>query len=220
MCLTEPQAGSAVGALTTKAFQSKESGVFEIKGNKIFITAGDHDLVENIIHLVLARVEGDAEGSKGISLFAVPKFRLQESGALGASNNVVCTGLEHKMGIHGSPTCALAFGDDGPCYGYLIGEQSRGLSYMFQMMNEARLLTAIQGVAAANLAYQLALAYARERRQGASLKSRGQRFDPHHRASGCSSELDAVQGLWRRMSGSGDVRSLLCGPGRARRRSS
>jgi hypothetical protein len=173
MCLTEPQAGTAVGDLTTSARPIEGAdGEYLITGNKLFITSGDHDLTENIIHMVLARVEGDAPGTKGISLFCVPKYRFDDKGKIGEFNDVRCTGLEHKMGIHGSPTCALAFGDDGECRGYLVGERTEGIRYMFQMMNEARIATGIQGAGAANASYQLALAYAKERIQGAKVTDR------------------------------------------------
>ena len=126
----------------------------------------------NIIHLVLARVTGDATGTKGISLFAVPKYHVGPNGELGERNDVKVTGVEHKMGLHASPTCALAFGEDGKCRGWLIGEQSKGIVYMFQMMNEARLLTGAQGSGLANAAYQYALHYAQERVQGPKLTDR------------------------------------------------
>lgn len=173
MCLTEPQAGTAVGDLTTSAKPIEGSeGEYLITGNKIFITSGDHDLTENIIHMVLARVEGDAPGTKGISLFVVPKHRFDKNGKIGEFNDVHTTAIEHKMGINGSPTCALAFGDEGQCHGYLVGERSHGIRYMFQMMNEARIATGIQGAGAANASHQLALAYAKERIQGAKVTDR------------------------------------------------
>ena len=172
MCLTEPQAGSSVGDLATTAKPIEGTDEFLIAGNKIFISAGDSDLPENMIHLVLARVEGDVSGTKGISLFAVPKFRIGPKGEVGERNDVKVTGIEHKMGIHASPTCALAFGEDGDCRGWLIGEQSKGIVYMFQMMNEFRLLTGAQGAGLANAAYQFALQYAKERIQGAKLTDR------------------------------------------------
>ncbi len=172
MCLTEPQAGTAVGDLKTKA-KHISGDRYAIKGNKIFISAGDHQLSKNIVHLVLARVEGDPQGTKGISLFAVPKFRFDATGKLGAKNDVTVSGIEHKMGINGSATCALSFGDNDACEGILIGERAQGIVYMFQMMNEARLACGIQGVAIGNYAYQLALAYAKERVQSPKLTDRG-----------------------------------------------
>ncbi|MCB1214682.1 MAG: acyl-CoA dehydrogenase, partial [Deltaproteobacteria bacterium] len=164
MCLTEPQAGSAVGDITTSAV--KEGDHYKIKGNKIFISSGDHDMTDNIVHLVLARVEGDAPGTKGISLFVVPKFRVNADGSLGESNDVKCVNIEHKMGIKGSATCSLSFGDNDTCIGYLVGEQSKGMRMMFQLMNEARLGVGLQGQATAGAAYEAALRYAKERVQG------------------------------------------------------
>lgn len=170
MCLTEPQAGSDVGAATSSAVRFKD-GSYRISGNKIFISAGDHDLSENILHLVLARVEGAPPGTKGLSLFAVPKYRQSASGIFDAPNDVQVTGIEHKMGINGSATCALAFGEAGDCIGELIGGvENAGMAQMFKMMNGARLGVAIQGLATASTAYLNALAYAKERKQGTSLR--------------------------------------------------
>ena len=171
MCLTESHAGTAVGDIKSKAVH-KSGDRYSIKGNKIFISAGDHQLAKNIIHLVLARAEGDPAGTKGISLFAVPKYRFDAAGNVGERNDVTVTGIEHKMGINGSSTCALSFGEAGDCEGILIGERCQGIVYMFQMMNEARLACGVQGVAMGNFAYQLALAYARERVQGAKVTDR------------------------------------------------
>lgn len=165
MCLTEPQAGSAVGDLTTSARKNSD-GSYRIKGSKLFITCGDHDLSENIIHLVLARVEGDPAGTKGISLFVVPARRLNSDGTPGESNDVELTSIEHKMGIKASPTCLLEFGDKDQCQGFLVGNPSEGMKYMFQLMNEARLAVGQQGVATAGTAYEHALQYAKERTQG------------------------------------------------------
>jgi len=164
MCLTEPQAGSAVGDITTTA--TPEGDHFKIKGGKIFISSGDHDLTENIIHLVLARVEGDAPGTRGISLFVVPKIRVKEDGSIGEANDVKTVNIEHKLGIKGSSTCTLSFGDEDTCIGYLVGEQSKGMSMMFQLMNEARIAVGLQGQATAAAAYQCSLDYAQERTQG------------------------------------------------------
>ena len=172
MCLTEPQAGTAVGDIRTTATPIEGTDKFKISGSKIFISAGDQQLTDNIIHLVLARVPGDAPGTKGISLFAVPKRRFDENGNLGDLNDVTVTAIEHKMGITASPTCSLAFGEDDACEGYLIGERQQGIIYMFQMMNEARIVCGVQGSSSANASYQLALAYAKERLQGPSLTSR------------------------------------------------
>lgn len=168
MLLTEPEAGSDVGALTTKAIPNGD-GTFNIVGNKIFISGGDHDLAENIIHPVLARVEGDAPGTKGISLFLVPKYRVNKDGSLGEFNDVVCTGIEHKMGLNGSATCSLTLGGSGKCVGTLLGERSKGMRSMFIMMNDARQLVGLQGFSVATTAYIHALNYARERVQGAHL---------------------------------------------------
>ncbi|MFU8805330.1 MAG: acyl-CoA dehydrogenase family protein, partial [Bradymonadaceae bacterium] len=172
MCLTEPQAGSALGDITTAATPVEGEEYYHVKGNKLFISAGDQQLTENIAHLVLARVPGDPAGTKGISLFIVPKYRVEADGSVGDANDVRVTGIEEKMGIHASPTCAIAFGDDDRCRGWLVGERCRGLQYMFQMMNEARLITGLQGVATGNAAYQLALEYARERTQGPKVTDR------------------------------------------------
>lgn len=168
MCLTEPSAGSEVGDLRTTA-KPQDDGTYLINGQKIFISGGDSDLVENVIHLVLARIEGDPDGTRGISLFVVPKYHVGDDGSVGESNNVSLVGIEHKMGINGSATCSLNFGESGPCVGYLVGEARQGMPYMFQMMNEARIACGEQGVSQANAAYQQALLYARERVQGRDL---------------------------------------------------
>ncbi len=165
MNLTEPQAGSDVGALRTKA-QPQDDGAYLIKGTKIFISFGDHDMAENIIHLVLARLPDAPPGTKGTSLFIVPKFLVNEDGSLGARNDVQVAGLEHKLGIHGSPTCVMAFGENEGAVGYLLGAENEGIACMFTMMNAARLGVGLQGVAISERAYQQALAYAQERRQG------------------------------------------------------
>ncbi len=168
MLLTEPEAGSDVGALTTKAVKN-EDGTYSITGNKIFISSGDNDLVENIIHPVLARIEGAPAGTSGISLFLVPKFWVNEDGSLGESNDVVCTGIEEKMGIHGSPTASLTLGGKGQCRGTLLGIENKGMSSMFVMMNEARLFVGVQGFGCASASYLNALNYAKERIQGRHL---------------------------------------------------
>ncbi|MDA9404396.1 acyl-CoA dehydrogenase [Bradyrhizobium sp. CCBAU 45389] len=165
MNLTEPQAGSDLGALKAKAVPAGD-GTYRITGQKIFITYGEHDLTENIVHLVLARLPDAPEGSKGISLFLVPKFLLDAEGRIGRRNDVKCTRLEEKVGIHASPTCAMSFGEDGGALGWLVGKENEGLTCMFTMMNKARLYTGIQGVAVAERAYQHALAFAKIRRQG------------------------------------------------------
>jgi acyl-CoA dehydrogenase len=165
MQLTEPQAGSDVGALRTKA-ERVADGSYRITGQKIFITYGEHDLTDNIIHLVLARLPDAPPGTKGISLFLVPKFLLNADGSPGPRNDVRAHSIEHKLGIHASPTCTMVYGDRGGATGFLIGEENRGMACMFTMMNQARLSVALQGVAIAERATQQALAFARERRQG------------------------------------------------------
>lgn len=174
MCLTEPGAGSDLGDIKTKATR-QENGTYLLQGEKIFITSGDHDLTENIIHAVLARTPEAPAGSKGLSLFVVPKFRVNPDGSLGQPNDVHCAKIEHKMGIHGSPTCALVFGANGACEGYLLGKERLGLLLMFQMMNGARYEVGIQGLAIGSAAHQAALAYSRERLQGRHHTAR----DPH-----------------------------------------
>jgi alkylation response protein AidB-like acyl-CoA dehydrogenase len=165
MNLTEPQAGSDVGALKAKAVRA-EDGTYRITGQKIYITWGQHDAAENIVHLVLARLPDAPFGTRGISLFLVPKFLVRADGSLGAANDVACVGVEHKLGIHGSPTCTMAYGEKGGAIGYLIGAENKGMAAMFTMMNAARLNVGVQGVAVAERAFQLALAYARDRHQG------------------------------------------------------
>lgn len=167
MCLTEPSAGSDVGALRTTA-QRLPDGKFSITGTKCFISSGDHDLTENIIHPVLARIEGDPEGTKGISIFIVPKYRVNDAGAPGESNDVVTGNLEHKMGIRASATATLNFGENGNCIGELLGNEREGMKIMFQMMNEARLDVGILGQSVASAAYEHAVQYAKERIQSKS----------------------------------------------------
>jgi alkylation response protein AidB-like acyl-CoA dehydrogenase len=165
MNLTEPQAGSDLAAVRMRA-EPQPDGSWKLFGQKIFITYGEHDFAENIVHLVLARTPGAPEGVKGISLFVVPKFLVNADGSLGARNDVHCVSLEHKLGIHASPTAVLAYGDHGGATGYLIGEQNRGLEYMFIMMNQARFSVGMEGVGLSERAYQRAVSYARERVQG------------------------------------------------------
>jgi alkylation response protein AidB-like acyl-CoA dehydrogenase len=165
MQLTEPQAGSDVGALRTRA-ERADDGSYRITGQKIFITYGEHDLTDNIIHFVLARLPDAPAGTKGISLFLVPKLLLGADGSLGGRNDVRAHSIEHKLGIHASPTCTMVYGDNGGATGFLIGEENRGMACMFTMMNQARLSVGLQGVAIAERATQQALAYARERKQG------------------------------------------------------
>lgn len=176
MNLTEPQAGSDLAAVRASAepVVDKERGDhYLVKGQKIFITYGDHDMTENTIHLVLARTPDSPPGVKGISLFLVPKFLLKDDGTPGTRNDARCVSIEHKLGIHASPTCVMSFGDNEGAVGYLIGEENRGLMYMFTMMNEARLAVGIEGYAVAEMSYQRALAFARERKQGPVLLGGG-----------------------------------------------
>lgn len=168
MVLTEPEAGTDVGNLSTTAVKNPD-GAYSITGNKIFITGGEHDLTENIIHTVLARIEGAPAGTKGISLFIVPKIWVNDDGSLGEPNDVVCTGVEEKMGLHGSATCQLTFGGKGNCRGLLLGEANQGMQVMFHMMNEARLGIGAVGLFNASCAYLYALNYAKERVQGRDL---------------------------------------------------
>lgn len=168
MNLTEPDAGSDVGALRTKAARN-DDGTYSITGQKIFITYGEHDMAENIVHLVLARTPDAPPGTKGISTFVVPKFILDDAGQPATRNDVRCSSIEHKLGIHGSPTCVLQFGDDGGAIGYLVGEENQGMAYMFTMMNNARLSVGTQGLAIAERAYQDAVQYAIERKQGRAI---------------------------------------------------
>ncbi|WP_157018267.1 acyl-CoA dehydrogenase [Mesorhizobium xinjiangense] len=187
MNLTEPQAGSDLGALRTRA-EPVGDGTYRIFGQKIFITYGEHDFTDNIVHLVLARLPDAAAGTRGISLFLVPKFLPDEAGNAGRRNDVVCASIEHKLGIHASPTCTMIYGDgavkdgDPGAIGWLVGEENRGLACMFTMMNNARLAVGMQGVAIAEAAYQKARAYAEERRQGKSPAHSGEGMSPivHH----------------------------------------
>ena len=177
MNLTEPQAGSDLSLVRTKATPQPD-GTYRVKGQKIFITYGDHDYTENIIHLTLARIEGAPEGVKGISLFVVPKQVVNADGSLGARNDVKCVSIEHKLGIHASPTAVLAFGEKEGALGYLVGEANRGLEYMFIMMNAARLSVGLEGVAIGERSYQRALAWARERLQGKPVGVSGAKTAP------------------------------------------
>ena len=172
MCLTEPAAGSDVGVLKTRAVKQAD-GTYRITGQKIFITAGDNDLYENIIHPVLARIDGDPPGTPGISIFVVPKYHVNPDGSIGKPNDVTTTGIEHKMGIKGSATCSLSFGDNDKCVGYLLGQERQGMKIMFQMMNEARLDVSQQALGTASSAYMHAITYAKNRIQGADSAKKG-----------------------------------------------
>jgi len=172
MCLTEPGAGSDVGALTAKAVRQSD-GTFKIKGTKSFITGLDQDLTENIIHPVLARIEGDPAGTKGISIFIVPKYIVNDDGTLGRRNDYEVAKIEEKMGFHGAPTGTMNLGDNDDCYAELLGEERQGMKIMFQMMNEARIGTGLQGVGSSSIAYLHALQYAKERIQGTSIMDFG-----------------------------------------------
>ena len=176
MCLTEPQAGSNLSDTRTTAYRDGDH--FRIKGRKIFISWGEHDLTENIVHLILARIKGAPSGVKGISLFIVPKIRVRPDGTLGEPNDVVCVGIEKKLGLHASPTCALNFGDRDDCIGYLCGQENQGLAHMFQMMNAARINTGVSGLALAGTAYRNALDYVKERVQGTDVAGRKNGFVP------------------------------------------
>jgi acyl-CoA dehydrogenase len=177
MQLTESQAGSDVGALRTRADRMGD-GRYRLTGTKIFITYGDHDMTENIVHFVLARLPDAPPGTKGISLFLVPKFFVNANGSLGARNDIYPSGIEHKLGMHASPTCTMTMGDHGGAIGYLVGEENRGMACMFTMMNQARLGVGLEGVGIADRAYQQALAFAQERRQGKAIGHAGGGSDP------------------------------------------
>ncbi|MBH5397560.1 acyl-CoA dehydrogenase [Bradyrhizobium sp. CNPSo 4010] len=176
MQLTEPQAGSDVGALRTRA-EKQPDGTYRIKGTKIFITYGEHDMTDNIVHFVLARLPDAPAGTKGISLFLVPKFMVNADGSLGPRNDIYASGVEHKLGMHASPTCTMTMGDHGGAIGYLIGEENQGMRCMFTMMNQARLGVGLEGVGVADRAYQQALSYAQERRQGRAVGKTGEGSD-------------------------------------------
>ncbi|MBR0774692.1 acyl-CoA dehydrogenase [Bradyrhizobium diazoefficiens] len=176
MQLTEPQAGSDVGALRTRA-EKQADGTYRIKGTKIFITYGEHDMTDNIVHFVLARLPDAPAGTKGISLFLVPKFMVNSDGSLGARNDIFASGVEHKLGMHASPTCTMTMGDHGGAIGFLIGEENQGMRCMFTMMNQARLGVGLEGVGVADRAYQQALAYAQERKQGRAIGKTGEGSD-------------------------------------------
>ncbi len=204
MCLTEPNAGSDVGALRTKAYRNPD-GTYRIEGQKIFISSGMHDLTGNIVHMVLARIEGAPPGTKGISIFLVPRLRVESDGSL-VDNDVVCLGIEEKLGIHGSATCVLSFGENGNCIGYLMGEENRGMRIMFDMMNEARLFVGMQGLAHASTAYLHALQYAKERVQGAPVEKMR---DPYAKKVPIIHHPDVRRMLMFMKSGTEALRSLI-----------
>jgi acyl-CoA dehydrogenase len=191
--------------------RARADGSYRIKGTKIFITYGDHDMTDNIVHFVLARLPDAPAGTKGISLFLIPKFLVNADGSLGARNDIYASGVEHKLGMHASPTCTMTMGDQGGAIGYLIGEENRGMQCMFTMMNQARLGVGLEGVGIADRAYQQALAFAQERRQGRAVGKEGRRFRPHHRAPRRQAHADADA----RADG-GRAHHLLCHRGRAR----
>ncbi len=203
MNLTEPHCGTDLGLLKTKEVPNGD-GSYALTGTKIFISAGEHDLSDNIIHLVIARIEGAPAGTKGISLFVVPKFLVGPDGTLGARNGVSCGAIEHKMGIHGNATCVMNY--DG-ANGWLVGEANRGLNAMFVMMNEARLAVGIQGLGQSEVAYQNAVAYARDRLQGRALTGAGTEISrrPDHRPSGRAPDADDHPVLQRGRPGAGDL---------------
>lgn len=176
MQLTEPQAGSDVGALRTRAAKTAD-GTYRIRGTKIFITYGEHDMTDNIVHFVLARLPDAPAGTKGISLFLVPKFMVNEDGSLGQRNDIHASGVEHKLGMHASPTCTMTMGDHGGAIGFLIGEENQGMRCMFTMMNQARLGVGLEGVGVADRAYQQALSYAQQRKQGRAVGGKGDESD-------------------------------------------
>jgi acyl-CoA dehydrogenase len=177
MNLTEPHAGSDLGQLKSRA-EPQGDGTYRIFGTKIFITYGDHEMTDNIIHLVLARLPDAPPGTRGISLFLVPKFLVNKDGSIGARNDVVCAGVEHKLGIHASPTCVMKYGEKDGAIGYLVGEENRGLNVMFIMMNAARLAVGTQGVSVAERATQQATAYAKDRKQGRTASSKPGEMGP------------------------------------------
>lgn len=207
MCLTEPGAGSDVGILKTSARKNAD-GTYSITGTKCFISAGDHDLAENIIHPVLARIEGDPAGTKGISIFIVPKIRINEKGELGEPNDVQCGNIESKMGIHGNATCTLNFGTDGKCIGYLMGEERDGMKIMFQMMNEERQGVGMMGVSLAMSAYLHALDYAKQRIQGTNIIAMAMK-DPNAKAVPIIQHPDVRRMLIKQKSITEGIRALV-----------
>ena len=203
MALTEAQAGSSLSDVKTSAVKAKDGDHYLITGTKVFISSGDHDLAENIVHPVLARLPGAPLGVKGISLFIVPKYRPGPDGGVGEPNDVATGGIEHKMGLRGQATATLNFGENGDCRGWLMGEPNKGLAYMFQLMNGARIATGVQATGVAANAYQHALEYARERHQGRDVKEKdpGHASGAHHQAPGRAADAARAEVVHR-----GDVR--------------
>ncbi len=200
MNLTEPHAGSDVGAVTSKAVPvdgrwRRGDGAWKITGQKIFITWGEHDCADNLIHLVLARTPGSPPGTKGISMFLVPKFLVNADGSLGERNGAQCVSIEHKLGIHGSPTCVMAYED---AIGWLVGGEHDGMRNMFTMMNNARLSVGLQGLAISERAYQQALQYAQDRAAGPRDRCAGRGVEPDHRAPQRASDADDAAFVDRR----------------------
>ena len=223
MNLTEPQAGSDLALVRTRAEPQSATARYKLFGTKIYITYGEHDMAENIVHLVLARVAGAPEGVKGISLFIVPKFLVDADGTLGARNDAWCVSIEHKLGIKASPTAVLQFGDHGGGAvrrRHLIGEENRGLEYMFIMMNAARYAVGVQGIAVAERAYQKAAAFAQRTRPVAARRRLGGRQRDHHPPPRRAPHADDDACLYRRLPGDGPGRrgSLRRRPSRSRRR--
>ena len=178
MCLSEPDVGSSLGDITTTAILSEDGSHYKIKGVKRWISSGDHDLSDNIVHPVLAKIEGGPPGSKGISLFIVPKYRLDENGEAGEFNDVVTAGIEHKLGLRAQPTATLNLGDNDDCHGYLLGKENEGLREMLHLVNSARIHTGVQAIAQASAAYQIALKYSRERTQGREVTNMDPDLEP------------------------------------------
>ena len=222
MALTEPQAGSSLSDILTQA-QPTDQGFYQIRGQKIFISAGDHDGVDNVVHLMLAKIKGAPAGVKGISLFVVPKKRIE--GQELVFNDLQVAGVYHKLGYRGAPITQLSLGENDDCRGYLVGEPHQGLAYMFQMMNEARINVGVGAAAIASAAYYASLEYARERPQGRKISAKDPDYaaDSHHRACGREADAAFSKGRNRRRFVPPDAVQPVCGPnkdhGRGRQRS-